>query len=93
MQLQIRAITDTAALQLYEQKCASDALHIANMEQNIIAIHIKTEEERLAHVTILQQGASELFATQQRILANEAHAATPAHEAATAAANAASRIE
>ena len=63
------------------------------MEQHLHAIHIKTEEDRQAHLSVLQHGANELYATQQRILANEAHAAKFAQQAATAAAVAASRIE
>jgi hypothetical protein len=93
VQLQLRAINDTAAITLYEQKCASDALHIANMERHLHAIQVKTEEDRQSHVTVLQHGDTKLYATQQHILANEAHAATTAHKAATDAATAATRIE
>ncbi len=64
VQLQLRAIADTAAITLYEQKCASDALHIANMERHLHAIQVKTEEVRQAHITVLRHGATELYATQ-----------------------------
>jgi hypothetical protein len=56
--LQPRVTNDTAAITLYEQICASDALRIANMGRHLHAIQITTKDDNETHVTVSQHNAN-----------------------------------